>query len=189
MIREEQSILDHVRAVLKYVGDNPDREGLKETPDRIIRSWEKLYGGYKQEPAKVLGKTFSEVATYDEMILLKNIEFYSTCEHHMLPFFGEVFVAYIPGKRVVGISKLARLVEVFARRLQIQERMTAEIADTIMRELKPKGAAVLVSAQHFCMVSRGVEKQKSKMVTSALRGVFSKPAVRGEFLRLCGDVK
>jgi GTP cyclohydrolase IA len=168
--------------MLKYIGENPDREGLKETPDRIIRMWNKLYGGYKQNPEDVLSKVFRDGAC-DEMVILKNIEFYSTCEHHMLPFYGHVHIGYIPNKKVVGVSKLARLVEVFARRLQIQERMTTQIADALVKYLEPKGVMVMIKAQHLCMVARGIEKQDSKMITNAIRGVFIKEQPRNEFLK------
>lgn len=178
-----QSIQDSLKNILEFIGDDPEREGLKDTPARIVRSWEKLFGGYKQNPADVLKANFQEGACH-EMVILRDIEFYSTCEHHFLPFHGVVHVGYVPRKKVVGISKLARLVEVFARRLQIQEKMVAQIADSIMKVLNAKGVCVIAEAQHFCMTSRGVEKQKSKMVTSAIRGVFEKPEVRNEFLQL-----
>jgi GTP cyclohydrolase I len=180
---EEKSIKDIVIRQLQFIGEDPTREGLLETPGRVIRSWSELYSGYKQDPATIL-KVFKDGAC-DEMVLLKNIEFYSTCEHHLLPFFGKAHIAYIPNGRVVGISKLARLLEVFARRLQIQERLGQQITETLMKELKPKGAACILEAQHFCMVSRGVQKQDSVMVTSSLKGVFlEKPEVRAEFMGL-----
>lgn len=166
--------------MIKHIGDDPQREGLLETPSRVVKSWAKLYGGYTQHPKDIL-KTFTE-GSCDEMVSLTNIEFYSTCEHHMLPFFGTMHVAYIPNGKVVGVSKLARLVEVFARRLQIQERLTADIADALMKYLKPRGVMVMCQAQHFCMVARGVEKQNSIMSTSAIRGVFKLPSVKSEFL-------
>lgn len=175
-----------VREIIAAIGDNPSREGLVDTPRRVVRSWEKLYGGYNQSAEEVLKTSFVEGACH-EMVVLRDIEFYSTCEHHMLPFFGRVHIGYIPDGKVVGVSKLARLVEVFARRLQIQERMTAQIADSIMTILGAKGCMVVSFAQHFCMTSRGVEKQNSEMVTSAIRGVFSDASLRQEFAALTGN--
>ena len=176
-----------VQLLLSYIGEDPAREGLVDTPARVIRSYEELYGGYSVRAEDVLKATFTECGEYDEMVLLRSVDFFSTCEHHMLPFFGKVSVGYIPGKKVVGISKLARLVEVHARRLQIQERMTADIAADLERVLHPQGVAVIVEAQHFCMTSRGVEKANAKMVTSKLTGVFREdPTARAEFLKLAG---
>lgn len=174
-----------VRTILQFLGEDADREGLQETPNRVIRSWERLYGGYIRTPAEILKTQFSEIEQYDQMVTLRDIEFYSMCEHHMLPFFGKVHIAYIPRESVVGISKLARLVEVFARRLQIQERLTQQIADAIDSCLSPQGVGVVIEAQHFCMVARGVEKQNSKMVTSALKGIFLENPTKSEFLTLC----
>jgi GTP cyclohydrolase I len=180
---EEKSVEDIIIRQLQFIGEDPTREGLLETPGRVIKAWGELFSGYKQDPTKIL-KSFKEGAC-DEMVLLKGIEFYSCCEHHLLPFFGKAHIAYIPDGRVVGISKLARLLEVFARRLQIQERLGQQITETLMKELKPKGAACILEAQHFCMVSRGVQKQNSIMVTSSLKGVFlEKPEVRAEFMGL-----
>jgi len=172
-----------IRGMLSAIGENPEREGLKDTPTRVIKSWGQLYGGYKTDPADILKTTFTEGACH-EMVLLKNIEFYSTCEHHLLPFFGRAHIAYIPKNKVVGISKLARLLEIYARRLQIQERMTAQIADDIVKYLDPSGCMVILQAQHMCMTARGIQKQNSIMVTSAIRGVFEKPEVRAEFMEL-----
>lgn len=162
------------------------RAGLVDTPARVVRSWGELYGGYEQDPKKILGTTFEQEGyIVSEMILCKDIELYSTCEHHLLPFYGRAHVAYIPSKRIVGLSKLARLVDCFSRRLQIQEKLTNQIADALDEHLKPKGVAVVIEAKHHCMCSRGVAKQNSTMVTSALRGVFRKHAVtRQEFLGL-----
>ncbi len=180
---EEKSVEDIIIRQLQFIGEDPTREGLLETPGRVVRAWGELFSGYKQDPSKIL-KVFKDGAC-DEMVLLKNIEFYSMCEHHILPFFGKAHIAYIPDGRVVGISKLARLLEVFARRLQIQERLGQQITETLMKELKPKGAACILEAQHFCMTSRGVGKQDSVMVTSSLTGVFrDKPEVRAEFMGL-----
>lgn len=176
----EKRIVD----ILEFIGEDVSREGLIDTPSRIIRSWERLYGGYNQDPADILKTTFKE-GSCAEMVILKNIEFYSTCEHHMLPFFGSISIGYLPDKKVVGVSKLARLVECFSRRMQIQERMTKDIADCIMNILGARGIMVVCEAKHLCMVARGVEKQNSVMVTSAVRGVFKDDAVvRNEFLKL-----
>ena len=186
VILKAQDIEDKIRGLIRYIGDDPDREGLVETPKRIRQMWETIFGGYHQEdPATFLGKTFELKEESGEMILLKNIEFYSTCEHHMLPFFGKVSIGYVPVHRVVGVSKLARVVESYARRLQIQERMTTQIANTIWTALHPLGVAVLVEAQHLCMIARGVEKQHSVMVTSAMYGLYRyNDAARSEFLSI-----
>ena len=169
--------------MLQFIGEDPTREGLVETPQRVVRSWDCLYGGYKIEPQTVL-KVFEEDSS-NEIVLLKNIEFYSTCEHHMLPFFGKAHIAYIPNGRVVGISKLARLLDVFARRLQIQERLCRQVTNTLMQHLSPLGAACILEAQHMCMTSRGVGKQNSVMVTSSLEGVFKDdPKSRQELMSL-----
>jgi GTP cyclohydrolase I len=171
-----------VQRMIQFIGEDVNREGLQETPDRVARSWEKLYGGYNENPDELL-KVFDS-GTYDQMVVLKDIEFYSTCEHHILPFMGRASIAYIPEKKVIGVSKLARLLEIFSRRLQIQERIGEQITDFLMDKLQAKGAACVLDAQHLCMTSRGVEKQHSRMVTSSLKGVFVKPEVRGEFLQL-----
>ena len=163
-----------VKELLLLAGDNPDREGLLETPDRVVRSFKELYSGYNQDPKTVL-KAFDpeDVAlgknvNYDEIILVKDIEIFSTCEHHMLPFFGKAHIAYMPTKKVLGVSKLVRMMEVFARRLQIQERIGKQVTDALMTYGDCLGAACVIEAQHFCMVSRGVQKQNSKMVTSSM---------------------
>ena len=175
--------MDNIRRILEYIGENPNREGLVETPKRILKSYDRLFGGYKQKPEDLL-KTFEEGAC-SEMVVLKDIQFYSTCEHHMLPFFGVAHVAYIPNGKVVGISKLARLVDMYARRMQIQERIGTQVVDTIMSLLDAKGAACIIQAQHFCMTARGVENQTAKMVTSALRGAFLENATtRMEFMQM-----
>lgn len=171
--------------VMEYIGEDTSREGLLETPKRIRKSWDKLYGGYNMDPKDLL-KTFDK-ETYSQMVVLKDIEFYSTCEHHMLPFFGKAHIAYIPGKKVIGVSKLARLLEIYARRMQIQERIGEQVTTFLMKELKAKGAACVLEAQHFCMTSRGVEKQNAKMVTSSLKGAFLKePETRQEFFSMIG---
>ena len=177
-------IRNNVTRILEYIGENPNREGLKETPQRVVKSWNKLFGGYKQDPKQIV-KVFDK-ETYDQMVLLKDIEFYSTCEHHFLPFFGKAHIAYIPCTKVIGISKLARLLEIFARRLQIQERIGEQITEFLMSELDCLGAGCILEAQHFCMTSRGIEKQHSKMVTSSLKGNFlTDTKTRDEFLKLC----
>ena len=168
-----------IRNLLIAIGENPDREGLIDTPKRVVKSWNDIFAGYKQTPEEVL-KTFFTVA-YDEMIICKDIEFYSNCEHHMLPFYGKCHIAYIPDNRVVGLSKMPRLLEVFARRLQVQERLTEQIADSMMNIIKPKGVGVKIEAKHNCMVCRGVQKQNSSMITTALRGNFKEPHVKQEF--------
>ena len=180
-----KSIEDEIRTILNYIGDDPDREGLRDTPKRVVKSWQKLYGGYYQKPEDVLKTVFNDGAC-DEMVILRNCEFYSTCEHHMLPFFGKAHIGYLPSGSVVGVSKLARLIEVYSRRLQIQEQLTTQIADSITKVLEAKGVMVILEAQHFCMTSRGVEKQESIMVTSAIRGHFKQTEVRAEFLSLIG---
>jgi len=173
------------RTILKWIGEDADRDGLRETPNRLVRSFREYFSGYEEDPAQVLRKTFSEVEGYDEMIVLRGVTFESHCEHHLAPIIGRVWVGYIPHRRVVGISKLARLVEIFSKRLQIQERLTAQIANTIDDVLKPAGVAVVVKAAHHCMISRGVHKRGSDLVTSRMLGVFrDQPATRGEFLSL-----
>lgn len=177
------SMQNMIREMIRSMGDEPFREGLRETPDRVMRSWEQLYSGYNQDPADIF--TTFEADGYDEIVLLKNIEFYSMCEHHILPFFGKAHVAYIPNKKIVGISKLARLVDLYARRLQIQERIGSQVIEAINAYLKPKAAACIIEAKHLCMVSRGVGKQNSIMTTSALSGAFKdKPEARAELMRL-----
>jgi GTP cyclohydrolase I len=173
-----------IRQMLLAMGEDPDREGLRDTPDRVIRSWSEIFAGYMQDPATILATTFEDVKGYDEMILLRDIPFHSNCEHHMLPFEGKAHVAYLPKDRVVGLSKLARLVDCFARRLQIQERMTREIAHAMMEHLQPLGCGVVIEASHGCMVCRGVKKEGATMVTSTLEGDFRTPATRAEFMSL-----
>ena len=170
---------------LRHIGENPDREGLRDTPRRIVSSWNELYSGYNQNPEDLL--TTFEVGTYDQMVLLKGIEVYSMCEHHMLPFFGTACVAYIPGSRIIGISKLARLVDLYARRLQIQERIGEQVTHDLMRYLEPKGAACIIQATHMCMRMRGCSKQHSTMITSSLKGTFlENDNSRMELIQLCG---
>ncbi len=176
---------DAVRTLIRWAGDNPNREGLRDTPKRVAKSFEEFFKGYDQDPAAVLSKTFKETEDYDEMIVLRDIHFDSHCEHHMVTFSGCVHIAYIPDKRIVGISKLARLVEIYAKRLQIQEKLTAQIANTLNEVLKPKGVAVVVEASHLCMTTRGVQKPGTIMQTSHLVGRFrSDPRTRQEFFSL-----
>lgn len=177
-----------ISTLLEYVGENPQRPGLLETPARVRKAWKHWCSGYHEDPVAVL-KTFEDGAELcgDEMVLVKGIELYSHCEHHMAPFFGVAHVAYIPDKKIVGLSKLARVADIFAKRLQVQERLTNQIANAINDTLQPKGVGVLIEAKHFCMCSRGVNKQGSSTTTSALRGAFyDDPATRSEFLRLIG---
>ncbi|MCA0199470.1 MAG: GTP cyclohydrolase I FolE [Proteobacteria bacterium] len=176
-----------VRTLIRWAGDDPDREGLEDTPKRVVKSYEEFYEGYQRDPEEILRRTFEETEGYDEMVVLKDIEFHSHCEHHMVPITGKAYVAYLPDKRVVGISKLARVVEAYARRLQIQEKMTAQIANAINDVLKPRGVAVIVEAEHQCMTSRGVNKQGVAMVTSTMLGAFrDDPSTRREFLAIVG---
>lgn len=171
-----------VSDMLVHIGEDVGREGLRETPARVVRSWRELYAGYGVDPASLM-TTFTEGACR-EMIILRRAEFFSTCEHHLLPFYGTVSIGYLPAGRVIGLSKLARLVEIFARRLQIQERMTAAIADAIVAGLTPEGAMVVCRARHLCMMARGVRQADAEMVTSAIRGTFERESVRQEFMAL-----
>jgi len=172
-----------VRTLIEWAGDDPGREGLLDTPQRVVRSYEEFFAGYASEPAGVLRRTFEETDGYDEMVLLKCVTFESHCEHHMVPIIGVAHVAYIPNNRVVGISKLARVVEIFGKRLQIQERLTKQIAKTIDQVLEPKGVAVVIEAQHQCMTTRGVKKPDVSMSTSCMLGHFREnPETRAEFL-------
>ena len=174
---------DAVRTLIRWAGDNPNREGLRTTPARVARAYEEWFSGYDDDPRVYLQRTFEEIAGYDEMVLLRNIRFESHCEHHMAPIIGRVHIGYLPRKRVIGISKLARLVEAFARRLQIQEKMTAEIAQCLNVGLKPHGVGVVVEAAHECMTTRGVHNTGVTMVTSRLLGAFrTQSQTRQEFL-------
>ena len=179
----EKEVHEAVRKLLLWAGDDPDREGLVGTPDRVARAYKEFFAGYEQDPEEILRTTFEEVEGYDEMVLVKDIGVESHCEHHMVPIIGRAHIAYIPNNRVVGISKLARVVDIFAKRLQIQEKMTAQIANSIENVLQPKGIAVVIDASHQCMTTRGVNKPESSTVTSAMRGVFNdNPRTRNEFL-------
>lgn len=174
-----------VEVLIRYAGDDPNREGLRDTPRRVVESYDEFFSGYGKDPDDILSRTFEEMDDYDEMVIVKNIDFASHCEHHMVPIIGIAHVAYIPDKRVVGISKLARIVDVYAKRLQTQECMTAQIADSILRVLKPKGVGVVVDASHQCMSTRGVQKRYSSTVTSRMLGLFrSDPKTRSEFINL-----
>lgn len=181
--REEAE--DAVRTLLRWAGDDPMREGLLDTPKRVVKAYEEFFKGYDGNPKEILSTTFEEVAGYDEMVVLRDINFHSHCEHHMVPFTGKVHVAYLPSAKVVGLSKLARLVDVYAHRLQIQEKFTAEIAKTLNDILQPKGVAVVVEATHMCMTMRGIKKHGTVMQTSKLLGLFrSDPRTRQEFFSL-----
>jgi len=176
-----------VRTLIAWAGDNPDREGLAGTPERVARAYEEFFEGYRIDPETLLATTFEETDNYDEMIVLRDIRLESHCEHHIVPIIGKAHVAYLPAGRVVGVSKLARLVDVFAKRLQIQETLTAQIADTIDRVLKPRGVAVAIEAAHQCMTTRGIKKPGVSMVSSRMLGAFrTDPATRQEFLSLVG---
>ncbi|WP_173931725.1 GTP cyclohydrolase I FolE [Chelativorans sp. Marseille-P2723] len=181
--REE--VEDAVRTLLRWAGDDPGREGLKETPERVAKAYRELFSGYDRCPAEELGRTFEEVAGFDDMVLLKDISFHSHCEHHMVPIIGRAHVAYLPAGRVVGLSKIARVVDIFARRLQTQEAMTAQIANTIQDVLKPRGVAVMIEAEHMCMSMRGIQKQGSTTLTSTFTGTFKEqPAEQVRFMTL-----
>jgi len=183
-LAESGNIAELVRQMLVQLGEDPNREGLRRTPERFEKALRFLTSGYRQEPEKLLNGAMFSVC-YDEMVVVKDIEVYSLCEHHLLPFFGKCHIAYIPNKKVVGLSKVARLVNMYARRLQIQERLTSQIAQTINDKLKPQGVGVIIEARHLCMVMRGVEKQHSAAVTSAMLGAFREnKQTRDEFLSL-----
>ncbi|WP_421710327.1 GTP cyclohydrolase I FolE [Algihabitans sp.] len=177
-----------VRTLIEWAGDDPDREGLVGTPERVVRAYEEFFAGYNEDPISLLAKTFEETAAYDEMVVLRDIRLESHCEHHMVPILGKAHIGYLPAGRVVGISKLARLVEVFAKRMQIQEALTAQVADTIQEVLKPRGVAVVIEAAHQCMTTRGIHKPGVSMVTSRMLGCFrDDPATRREFLAMIGS--
>ncbi len=176
-----------IRTLLRLAGDDPEREGLRDTPKRVVRSYKELFGGYQIDPVSLLERTFEEVQGYDEVVLLRDIRLESYCEHHMVPIIGRCHIGYLPNSRVVGISKLARVVDAFSKRLQIQERLTAQIADTINDVLQPRGVAVVIEAGHQCMTTRGVHKPGVSMVTSRMLGAFrDDPNTRREFLDLIG---
>jgi GTP cyclohydrolase I len=173
------------RTIIRWTGDNPDRDGLLNTPARLARAYEEYFRGYNEDPETILSTTFEETEGYDEMIILRGIRFESHCEHHIAPIIGRAWVAYIPDGRVVGISKLARIVEVYAKRLQIQEKMTAQIANAINNVLQPQGVGVIIKAEHYCMTARGIMKPGTDLVTSRMLGIFrSNAATRQEFLSM-----
>jgi len=180
---QNASFEDLIREMIARIGEDPTREGLVDTPQRVVHSMEYLTHGYSQQPADVLNGALFTV-DYDEMVIVKDIEMFSMCEHHMLPFFGKVHIAYIPKGKVIGLSKLPRLVEVFARRLQVQERLTTQLADAIQEIIQPQGVGIVIEARHLCMMMRGVEKQHSAAITSAMLGVFRQQETRNEFLSL-----
>lgn len=185
----EETIADLVRKMLVLIGEDPNREGLRRTPERFEKALRYLTSGYRQDPEKLLNGAMFSVC-YDNMVVVKDIELYSLCEHHLLPFFGKCHVAYIPNRKVVGLSKIARLVNMYARRLQIQERLTSQVANAIQEKLSPEGVGVVVEARHLCMVMRGVEKQHSAAVTSAMLGAFREnKQTRDEFLSLINHGK
>jgi GTP cyclohydrolase I (EC 3.5.4.16) len=180
-------VLDAVRTLIRWAGDDPKREGLIDTPGRVARAWREYFRGYEEDPRDHLARTFEEVGGYDEIVLLRDIPFHSHCEHHMAPIIGKAHVAYLPRDRVVGISKLARVTQGYAKRLQVQERLTAEIADAIWERLTPKGVAVVIEASHACMSARGVLKPGVTMTTSRMMGVFrDDERAREEVLKLMG---
>jgi len=182
--KRSKHIKDSIIHQLEHIGEDPTREGLQKTPDRIIRAWKEIFQGYTQSPESLF--TTFDPDGYDQIVLLRNIELYSMCEHHMLPFFGKAHIAYLPKKRVVGISKLARLLDIYARRLQIQERLGEQVTNDLMKYLKPKGAACIIEATHMCMRMRGVSKQNSTMVTSSVKGIFLQDGPKNELLKLIG---
>ena len=186
--REEAE--EAVRTLICWTGDNPDREGLIETPKRVVKAYEEFFEGYNMDPEEVLTKTFEEVQGYDDAVIVRNIRVESHCEHHIVPILGVAHVGYIPNNRVVGISKLARVIEIFGKRLQTQETMTAQIADTIQKVLQPKGVAVVVDASHQCMTTRGIHKTESSTITSRMLGAFrDNPETRSEFMNLINSPK
>ena len=175
-----------VRTLLRWAGDNPNREGLIDTPARVVRSYEEFFSGYDEDPRDVLTRTFEEVEGYDDIVMLRDIALESHCEHHMVPIIGKAHIAYLPNQRVVGISKLARVIEIFAKRLQTQETMTAQIARTIQEVLEPKGVAILIDAKHFCMTTRGVHKPDVSTITTCFTGLFQEERYERRFLGLIG---
>ena len=176
-----------VRTLIRWAGDDPDREGLVGTPDRVVRSYEEFFAGYAEDPREILARTFEETDGYDEMVVLRDIRLESYCEHHIVPIIGKAHVGYLPAHRVIGISKLARIVEAYAKRLQIQEKMTAQIANCIQEVLEPRGVAVVIEAAHQCMTTRGIRKPGVAMVTSRMLGSFrDDPSTRREFLAMIG---
>lgn len=183
----EAQVHEAVRTLIRWAGDDPEREGLVGTPDRVARAYGEFFQGYDQDPDEILQRTFEESEGYDDIVCVRDIPVMSHCEHHIVPFIGKAHVAYLPDKRVVGISKLARVVDLYARRLQIQEKLTAQVADTIDRVIQPRGVAVVIEAEHHCMTMRGVRKPGAQTVTRRMVGAFrDEPAVRQEFLSMIG---
>ena len=181
----QQEAEEAVRVLLRWAGDDPSREGLLDTPKRVVKSYRELFSGYEQSPEEVLGRTFEEVAGYDDMVLVRDIPFFSHCEHHMVPIIGKAHVAYIPDGRVLGLSKIARVVDIFGRRLQTQETMTAQIADAIDTSLSPRGVAVMIEAEHMCMAMRGIQKQGSTTLTTTFTGAFkTEPTEQVRFMTM-----
>jgi GTP cyclohydrolase I len=190
MAEDRASVEEAVRVILRHCGEDPEREGLARTPTRVAKAFAFLTRGYGEDPKVAINGALFTEEDYQEMILCKNLDFYSLCEHHLLPFFGKAHVAYLPNRRIVGLSKIARMVEIFARRLQVQERLTTQIAHTIMSEIEPLGVAVVLEAEHLCMRMRGVEKQNSYVTTSAMLGVFrTNHETRQEFMNLLRNAK
>ncbi len=181
----QEKIAQLIKELLIEIGEDPSREGLRETPERVARSFNKLYEGYTEDPKKLI--TVFDNEGYNEMLITKDIDFYSMCEHHMLPFFGKAYIGYIPNDKIIGLSKMPRMVDMFARRLQNQERLTKQVADTLNELLGPKGVGVVIKAEHLCMKARGVEKQNCEIITSSFTGLFIKDdRTRSEFLNLIG---
>lgn len=182
---ETQEVMQHVRGLLRYIGEDPEREGLLDTPRRVAKAMNEHFSGYQADPFEPLKKTFSEIEGYDELVLLQDLEIQSHCEHHMVPFVGKAHVAYIPNGRVVGLSKLARVVEIYSKRLQVQEKLTAQIANVIQKALQPQGVAVILQCRHFCMCYRGVQQPRAWTTTSKLHGIFLEDnAARSELFTL-----
>nr|WP_321456508.1 GTP cyclohydrolase I FolE [uncultured Cohaesibacter sp.] len=185
-----QEAEEAVRTLIRWIGDNPDREGLIDTPKRVVKAYEELYRGYREDPAAPLARTFEEVNGYEDMVLLRDVEFFSACEHHMVPFIGKAHIAYYPSNGVVGLSKLARLIDAFARRLQTQESLTEQIIETIETTLAPRGIALLIEAEHMCMTMRGVRKRGASTVTTRFTGVFAEDVEKqNRFLTLTGECR
>lgn len=180
----EKEALEAVRTLILWAGDDPEREGLVDTPKRVVKAYKEFFSGYEEDPEQILSRTFEEVEGYDDAVIVRNIRVESHCEHHMVPILGMGHIGYIPNKRVVGISKLARIIDVFGKRLQTQETMTAQVADTINKVLQPKGVGVIIDAAHQCMTTRGIHKTETSTVTSRMLGDFRDPATRTEFLNL-----
>ena len=190
MAENVESAESAVRRLIQHVGEDPDREGLRRTPTRVVKAYDFLTQGYTQDPKAVINGALFVEEDYQEMIVCRDVDFYSLCEHHLLPFMGKAHVAYLPNRKIVGISKLARMVEIYARRLQVQERLTTQIAQTIMSEIDPLGVAVVLEAEHLCMRMRGVEKQNSFVTTSAMLGVFrTNTETRQEFMTLIKNAR